>query len=199
MPMLRPRQIKYILLMTSLIFTAGAQSGPVNRYAALDSNPMISEDRKIRITQQTKAREKQHSDKRRRGRHYDNHKQRNQFYGHQTYQDRGQQDHRQALSFRYIGEFQTRKREKESDITLEINDYISVLEIEGLGRGTVIHRAYLEMDDGRLKRLRELEGVVERRDVLKQRLGHQQYGRALHLEVSSNNRKRAYAKVNVGR
>lgn len=110
----------------------------------------------------------------------------------------GQKGYGQSISWRYAGEFQTRKHKKESDITIEINKNIKVVEIEGLGRGTVIHRAYLELDSGRLKRLRALEGYIERRDVLKQGLREHRYAHALHLEVSSSGRKRAFAKVSVG-
>ena len=126
------------------------------------------------------------------------HSKRRDDYSKWKNQHWGQKGYSQSISWRYAGEFQTRKHEKESDITIEINDDIKVVEIEGLGRGTVIHRAYLEIGDGRLKRLRELEGYVERRDVLQHRLRYHRYAHALHLEVSSSGRKRAFAKVSIG-
>jgi len=104
-----------------------------------------------------------------------------------------------VLDWQYAGEFQTRRREKSSDIHIEVNGYTDIVELEGLGRGTVIYKAYIETHDGRLKRLRNLEGYVERGDYLRHSLGHQKYVRALHLTVASSGRKRAYAKINVGR
>ncbi|MBL4682022.1 MAG: hypothetical protein JKY88_15035 [Pseudomonadales bacterium] len=104
-----------------------------------------------------------------------------------------------VLDWQYAGEFQTRRREKSSDIHIEVNGYTDIVELEGLGRGTVIYKAYIETHDGRLKRLRNLEGYVERGDYLRHSLGHQKYVRTLHLTVASSGRKRAYAKINVGR
>lgn len=104
-----------------------------------------------------------------------------------------------SFDWRYAGEFQTRRHEKRSDIQIEVNGYIDVVELEGLGRGTVIYNAYVETEDGRLKRLRDLEGYIERGDYLRQELRHKKYVRVLHLEVASSGRKRAYAKINVGK
>jgi hypothetical protein len=256
MPIQASRNLKYLLLVTSLLVTTVAHSGPLDRSAEFEPDSMISKNRELRLTRQINAREKQesrsqeerkasvhskkskkdtstdrhdkkdhqknkqskkhqqarhhrsdhsnnyYSNKRHKGRggHHKSDNRRNYSYGYNNpwkNQYWGQKGHKQNTSWKYIGEFQTRKHEKESDITLEINDRIKLVEIEGLGRGTVIHRAYLEMKDGRLKRLRDLEGYVERRDTLKQRFRHQRYAQALHLEVSSSGRKRAFAKVNV--
>ena len=100
------------------------------------------------------------------------------------------------VQWQFVSDFRSRKG-KDVDRTINVNERVIALELEGRKRDLIIDRAYAELGNGRVIRLHGLEGYLEKGDHLRHRLNNARFVERVVFEINATGYKRGYARLSI--